>query len=312
MQGPAKTFVSLAKTDRVFIRLDAEAPARAHNDYAIRAHISRKLGVDPRKIPRVLQARSGWAVLTADITTRDLLVQRQTEWAPDLGAAAVETRQEWFTYLVSDYPRKLTDLYGNEADSDAAVEEEIEIQTGQKPVNIRPARHQPDNPLTKTLLILAPLQQPTSKAHQENRPAKAVQCMLGLPPVTYLPSTPPVQTLRQGRRPRLRGLYRPRAMRQLPRPAQRQLRRLPSTPEEDSERYDIVLLQEPWTTTANSRCLTKTHPAYDTYSPVETWNSNSTRPRVMTRDILWLTANDTIVVNFYRQNDERDALDTLL
>ncbi|KAH7147224.1 hypothetical protein DER46DRAFT_615042 [Fusarium sp. MPI-SDFR-AT-0072] len=68
----------------VFIRLDAEAPARAHNDYAIRAHISRKLGVDPRKIPRILQVRSGWAVLAADITTRDLLVQRQTEWEPRL------------------------------------------------------------------------------------------------------------------------------------------------------------------------------------------------------------------------------------
>ncbi|KAI7767317.1 hypothetical protein LZL87_014068 [Fusarium oxysporum] len=63
----------------IFIRLDAEAPARAYNDYAIRAHISRKLRVDPRKIPRILQVRSGWAVLAADITTRDLLVQRQTE-----------------------------------------------------------------------------------------------------------------------------------------------------------------------------------------------------------------------------------------
>ncbi|TVY74427.1 hypothetical protein Focb16_v004646 [Fusarium oxysporum f. sp. cubense] len=152
-QGQPTACAPLRVDLRVFIRLDAEAPARAHNDYAIRAHISRKLGVDPRKIPRVLQVRSGWAVLAADITTRDLLVQRQTEWAPDLGAAAVETRQEWFTYLVSDYPRKLTDLYGNEADSDAAVEEEIEIQTGQKPANIRPARHQPDNPLTKTLLV---------------------------------------------------------------------------------------------------------------------------------------------------------------
>ncbi|KNB17546.1 hypothetical protein FOXG_21965 [Fusarium oxysporum f. sp. lycopersici 4287] len=152
-QGQPTISAPLRVDLRVFIRLDVEAPARAHNDYAIRAHISRKLGVDPHKIPRVLQVRSGWAVLTADITTRDLLVQRQTEWAPDLGAAAVETRQEWFTCLVSDYPRKLTDLHGNEADSDAAVDEEIEIQTGQKPVNIRPARHQPDNPLTKTLLV---------------------------------------------------------------------------------------------------------------------------------------------------------------
>jgi hypothetical protein len=95
---------------RVFIRLEAESPARTHKDYAIWTHISRKLGVDPRKILRVLQVRSGWAVLTADITTRDLLVQRQTEWATDLGAAAIETRQEWFTYLVSDYPCNLTDL----------------------------------------------------------------------------------------------------------------------------------------------------------------------------------------------------------
>jgi ribonuclease HI len=98
----------------------------------------------------------------------------------------------------------------------------------------------------------------------------------------------------------------------------------------DSERYDIVLLQEPWTTHTETRFLTKTHPAYDTFTPVDMWNSNDTRPRVMTyvrrdprfladqirpfqtRDILWLTINGMTVVNFYRQNDERDALNTLL
>ncbi|CVL09150.1 uncharacterized protein FMAN_15430 [Fusarium mangiferae] len=98
----------------------------------------------------------------------------------------------------------------------------------------------------------------------------------------------------------------------------------------DSERYDIVLLQEPWTTHTKTRCLTKTHPAYDTFTPVEVWDSNETRPRVMTyvrrdprlladqirpfqtRDILWLTINDMTIANFYRQYDERDALDTLL
>ncbi|KID83218.1 Endonuclease/exonuclease/phosphatase [Metarhizium guizhouense ARSEF 977] len=50
----------------------------------------------------------------------------------------------------------------------------------------------------------------------------------------------------------------------------------------DSEKYDIVLLQEPWTEAKNARCLTKTHPVYDTYSPVDSWDSNNTRPRVMT------------------------------
>ncbi|KAH7471411.1 hypothetical protein FOMA001_g13259 [Fusarium oxysporum f. sp. matthiolae] len=98
----------------------------------------------------------------------------------------------------------------------------------------------------------------------------------------------------------------------------------------DSERYDIVLLQEPWTTHTETRFLTKTHPAYDTFTPVDMWNSNDTRPRVMTyvrrdprfladqirpfqtRDILWLTINGMTIVNFYRQNDERDSLNTLL
>ncbi|RKK09713.1 hypothetical protein BFJ65_g16158 [Fusarium oxysporum f. sp. cepae] len=42
-----------------------------------------------------------------------------------------------------------------------------------------------------------------------------------------------------------------------------------------------------------------------------TLSADQNRP-YQSRDILWLTVNDTIIVNFYRQNDERDALDTLL
>ncbi|KFG77533.1 putative reverse transcriptase [Metarhizium anisopliae] len=98
----------------------------------------------------------------------------------------------------------------------------------------------------------------------------------------------------------------------------------------DSEKYDIVLLQEPWTEAKNARCLTKTHPAYDTYSPVDSWDSNDTRPRVMTyirkdsriladqkrptltRDILWLSVNGVTIVNFYRQPHYDVSLDALL
>lgn len=98
----------------------------------------------------------------------------------------------------------------------------------------------------------------------------------------------------------------------------------------DSERYDIILLQEPWTGLKDGRCLTKTHPAYDTFSPVESWDGHGTRPRVMTyvrrspgliadqrrpsatRDILWLTVNHITVVNFYRQPFHDEALESLL
>src|ERR1700735_859242 len=98
----------------------------------------------------------------------------------------------------------------------------------------------------------------------------------------------------------------------------------------DAERYDIVLLQEPWTESKDSRCLTKTHPAYDTFSPVDSWDSTATRPRVMTyvrrdpkliadqkrpvptRDILWLNVNNITIINFYRQPSYNEALNILL
>ncbi|KAG7403636.1 hypothetical protein Forpe1208_v016330 [Fusarium oxysporum f. sp. rapae] len=50
----------------------------------------------------------------------------------------------------------------------------------------------------------------------------------------------------------------------------------------DSERYDIVLLPEPWTSHTESHFLTKTYPANDTFTPVDMWSSNDTQPQVMT------------------------------
>ena len=97
----------------------------------------------------------------------------------------------------------------------------------------------------------------------------------------------------------------------------------------DAERYDVILLQEPWTQVRDSRCLTKTHPAYDTYSPVSTWEDIDTRPRVMTyirrgarlladqqrpalsRDILWLVVNGVTLVNVYREPNVDTALEVL-
>ncbi|OAQ74382.1 endonuclease/reverse transcriptase [Purpureocillium lilacinum] len=97
----------------------------------------------------------------------------------------------------------------------------------------------------------------------------------------------------------------------------------------DAERYEVIPLQEPWTQVRDSRCLTKTHPAYDTYSPVSTWEDIDTRPRVMTyirrgarlladqqrpalsRDILWLVVNGVTLVNVYREPHVDTALEVL-
>ncbi|EFY93998.1 hypothetical protein X797_011651 [Metarhizium robertsii] len=86
---------------RVFVRLDADLPARNHIGYVIRAHVASKTGLELNKIPQVVQVNTGWAIRAVDKTTRDLLLERQAEWADDLGASAVEA---WHTYAVNNCP----------------------------------------------------------------------------------------------------------------------------------------------------------------------------------------------------------------
>ncbi|KAF9770208.1 hypothetical protein IL306_012273 [Fusarium sp. DS 682] len=151
--GRPTTTTPLREDLRVFIRLEDGAPARALSSYAIRTLIQEKLGAVSDKIRQIFQVRSGWAVLTADPETRDFLVDKQAEWAAALGATTVETNKEWHTYIVSDFPTRLTDHHGREVDIDSIVSHEIEIQTGLKPVSVRPTRQVSNNPLTKTLFV---------------------------------------------------------------------------------------------------------------------------------------------------------------
>ncbi|RMI93032.1 hypothetical protein CDV36_016571, partial [Fusarium kuroshium] len=84
-QGQPATTAPPRQDLRVFIRLEPEAPARAQSSYAIRTLIREKLGAVSDKIRQVFQVRSGWAVQTADAETRDFLVEKQAEWATELG-----------------------------------------------------------------------------------------------------------------------------------------------------------------------------------------------------------------------------------
>ncbi|EXU95536.1 reverse transcriptase domain protein [Metarhizium robertsii] len=51
---------------RVFVRLEADAPARNHIGYAIRAHVASKTGLELNRIPQVFQVNTGWAIRAAD------------------------------------------------------------------------------------------------------------------------------------------------------------------------------------------------------------------------------------------------------
>ncbi|KAG7406841.1 hypothetical protein Forpi1262_v018260 [Fusarium oxysporum f. sp. raphani] len=398
---PKPTYSSAAATApstghdhlRVFVRLEAEAPARDHSSYAIRTLIREKLGPVSDKIRQVFQVRSGWAVLAADLTTRDFLVQKQADWAAELGPTAVETNKEWFTYVVSDFPVKLTDFHGNEVDSDSIVSDKIEIQTGFRPVDIRPARQVSDNPLTKALLVsflkptkrfwslfgssAARLVDKTDRPRQcetcwgyhfarncHRRPvcrrcgkaghstddcAAPEQCINCLGPhqanFRKCPARPKIvhgvlRRLTKEQRQHIRTIgaetYRQRHRKPQTESHQEALQGTSERQSQDfaSQEQPSVRAPSPAVSGAPSCIMVATTPIptmkqrknpnslgraqRESVESVMTYVRRD--PRLLadqirpfqTRDILWLTINNVTIVNFYRQNDERDALDTLL
>ena len=148
------TPVSPPKDDlRVFVRLEDDSASRTYESYAVRTHIASKLGIELGKVPQASRTKTGWAVRATDIATRNLVIERQSEWVGDLGATKAEASQRWYTYVVDDCPRRLFDLQGGAVDQDAATLEEVTSQTGFNPVSIRPTRNDSNHLPTKTLLV---------------------------------------------------------------------------------------------------------------------------------------------------------------
>jgi hypothetical protein len=138
---------------RVFARLGADQTADMSRSFAVRTHIADKLGIARSRIPQAHPCKTGWAIRTADIATRDLLAERQAEWASDISAQTVETRQEWYTYAVRGCPRRFNNIFGDAIDDEKAIRDEVATQTGQTPERVTTSKQDSDQRPTRTLII---------------------------------------------------------------------------------------------------------------------------------------------------------------
>ncbi|RYP47832.1 hypothetical protein DL769_011278 [Monosporascus sp. CRB-8-3] len=98
------------------------------------------------------------------------------------------------------------------------------------------------------------------------------------------------------------------------------------------QQIDVVMVQEPPVSRDGKRIISM-HPSYEPFLPVDSWDSEKTRPRVITyvlkadglrptasrpvghtRDILWVEVAGITFVNFYRPPNKRrePALDLLM
>ncbi|KAF4955931.1 hypothetical protein FSARC_11710 [Fusarium sarcochroum] len=307
-QGQQTTIAPLQQDLCIFIHPEVGAPLRAHSSYAIRTLIRGKLGTISDKIRQVFQVRSGWAILAADHETGDFLVEKQAEWAAELGATAVETN------------------------NDSVVSDEIEIQTGLKPVDVRTGRQFSDSPLTKTLLV------------SSLKPTKGrFWSLFGSRAARLIDNTDVSKQCET-----CWGYHFARNCHRQPRTALRQSSTstawAPMGPAFTGAQLDRRKCPASFAGSAKNNENTgvrstsvhhgglrprkndkkplrvfqanvgKIPPAHDcalTLAGSERLLVDQIRP-FQTRDILWIKMNGLTIVNLYRQNDEKDALSTLL
>ena len=138
---------------RVLIRLNPESPSWTKPEIALRTYLSQLLGIPTKRIPRANLTATGWAVHAIDEATQQEIISRQAEWAPQLGACGADKREVWYTYIVHDCPRVISDWEGAALDFDSYFREEVVARTGSEPVTFRPTRHNDDNQLTQTMIV---------------------------------------------------------------------------------------------------------------------------------------------------------------
>ncbi|KAM4061682.1 endonuclease-reverse transcriptase domain-containing protein [Hirsutella rhossiliensis] len=110
------------------------------------------------RMPQIARVKTGWAIRASDREARDLLVERQDDWAARLGAVAVEGFQKWHTYAVADCPRQLTDIWGAAVDYDQAIKEEIKLQTGAEPIDVHIAKRYSESSDQPTVTMIVSFQ----------------------------------------------------------------------------------------------------------------------------------------------------------
>ncbi|KAJ3469734.1 hypothetical protein MRS44_003799 [Fusarium solani] len=125
---------------RVFIPLDPDSPAWGNEPFAIRTFVAEHCNLTIGKIPQATRTKTGWAVRPVDVTTRDHILTKASTIGANLGADKVEPMVKWHTYVVQDCPTGFQSLGGERVDLIERIQEEVQAQTGLKPVKCHPTK----------------------------------------------------------------------------------------------------------------------------------------------------------------------------
>lgn len=127
---------------RVLVEVSqTERSRRTINQNAVRAHIIRNNLLDLTNITGASQTRTGWAIFTDGPQTQAAIIKTKEQWLPGIRGTTAYARIEWVTYAVPNTRRVVDFLDARATITTEMVMEEALAQTGQRPADAHPSRH---------------------------------------------------------------------------------------------------------------------------------------------------------------------------
>ena len=127
--------------------------------FLIRTAIVQTLQLSAKQIPDTTITRTGYAIVAADVTTRDLLLEDNNakEILRICGGASVSRPEKWYRYAVKEVPYSFRGADGSTIDTTTLIEE-VFIQTKMTPRDISISQHGADPQTGRGTFIVSFLQ----------------------------------------------------------------------------------------------------------------------------------------------------------
>lgn len=143
---------------RLLVPVEPAALLDRPEPFALRQELAARIdGITLASVPLVTPTKTGWAIIPADLSTRDLLTtQANTEIILRVfHGIAVKQPETWYNYAVPGVPSGIHCLGGTWVNTAEIIDDEVVAQTTETPVSCRPSRHGVNPQTGKTTWIIS-------------------------------------------------------------------------------------------------------------------------------------------------------------
>ena len=133
----------MAEDIRILVRVPEDHQEWAKNltNFALREATCKTLGLLLTDIPDIHHTPTGFAIRPRTKYIQQKILAKEQELGRCLRATKIELPTKWYNYVIPNCPATLSNIYGEQIDISAVINDEVVAQAGAQPVSIRQSKH---------------------------------------------------------------------------------------------------------------------------------------------------------------------------